>query len=87
MTRKLVKNLIVTAFLAASSFHAGCALFSYEIIPQTVKGPNGGQVVFVNQSNPEYIEWVATPKEEAEPELMMKQFRYRFEFEYPSKMR
>lgn len=57
------KNLIcIMALTGVVFFLSGCALMRYEVIPQTEKGPHGGQMLRVNQwCSPGYVEFLATP--------------------------
>lgn len=41
---------------------SGCGFFRYEIIPQTNKGPHGGNMVLIDERVSRYIEFVATPQ-------------------------
>ena len=42
-------------------FSSGCALNRYEVIPQTDKGPQGGQMMLIHQCGSGYVEFVAKP--------------------------
>lgn len=70
------KYLIINALILAglSLMQSGCALTRYEVIPQAAKGPQGGQVLRIEQMGTGYVEFVA--KQEAGSEWLLQIFGY-----------
>ena len=56
--RKLIGILILVGI---AWFLSGCVLTRYEVIPQADKGPNGGEMVRINQVGSGFVEFVAKP--------------------------
>lgn len=70
------KYLIINALILAglSLTQSGCALTRYEVTPQAAKGPQGGQVLSIEQMGTGYIEFVA--KQVAGSEWLLQIFGY-----------
>ncbi|HNX69267.1 MAG TPA: hypothetical protein PKI45_07260 [Candidatus Omnitrophota bacterium] len=71
-----LKHLInITVLSGIVLFLSGCALMRYDVIPQTNKGPHGGQMMRIDQwCSPGYVEFLATPT--AEDEQLFQIFSY-----------
>ncbi|MFA7255680.1 MAG: hypothetical protein WC133_06250 [Candidatus Omnitrophota bacterium] len=55
-SRSLINILIIVCVALTLS---GCVLTRYEVIPQADKGPQGGQMMRINQVGSGYVEFVA----------------------------
>ena len=57
-----LRNLIVILILVGIAwFSSGCAFTRYEVIPRANRGPQGGQMMLINQCGSRYVEFVAKP--------------------------
>lgn len=70
------KYLIINALILAVLIfmQSGCALTRYEVTPQTAKGPQGGQVMLIEQMGTGSVEFVA--KQTTGDEWLLQIFGY-----------
>ncbi|MFH1969333.1 MAG: hypothetical protein ABIJ53_03335 [Verrucomicrobiota bacterium] len=58
-----IKKIVTITTAGLAILCGGCATFRYSIIPQEKSGPHGGALVLIDQSIPDYVEFVAIPGE------------------------